>query len=95
MSELCTQLLLDADLIENGDEPLETRHTASLLRRASARIDTLQAACLEARSVFQEYVRLHRAKNPPDEAKAQANFAHAERLGAALTNSTKQAAVEK
>jgi hypothetical protein len=31
--------------------------------------------------VFQEYVRLHRAKNPPDEAKAQANFAHADAIG--------------
>lgn len=56
-----------------------------IMLRAADKLDLLEAACIEARGVFQDYTRLHRAKEPPDEAKAQRNHEHAERLGAALT----------
>lgn len=52
-------------------------------------INILEAAVLRARSAFQEYVRLHRAKSPPDLEKAAANFAHADAMGEALAAARK------
>ena len=46
--------------------------------------EELEQALLAARSVFQEYVRLHRAKSPPDEEKAMRNFEYFEAIGMAL-----------
>lgn len=84
MSELCRRARELAEELEPVAEGGMDASILSVLRASAARIEALEAACLEARAVFQEYVRLHRAKNPPDEEKAQRNFEHADRLGVAL-----------
>lgn len=55
------------------------------MRDGKAEVEKLRAALQNAVGTFRSYARIHRAKNPPDLAKAEANDAMADELNDALS----------